>query len=285
MIYNRDTKEITKEKDSLVLKLLYNNIIGRITLKVLTQKWVNDIGAKYMSSKLSKKRIKKFIKKNKLNMNEYDEIEYSSFNDFFIRKIKDEKRIMSNDTNNFLAPADSRLTVYEINDDTAMNIKNSIYTVEELVRDKSLASKYKGGYCLVYRLCVDDYHRYSFIDNGKIVDGKKIKGVFHTVQAISFKKYKVFKENCREYTVLETENFGVITQIEVGATLVGKICNNNKEEFNRGDEKGYFCFGGSTIVLLVEKDKIVIDKDILEKSAQDIETRVLLFDKIGRKLG
>lgn len=286
MIYYRDNGKILKEKESIMLKLLYNNLIGRLLLKLLTRKWISDLSAKYMSSSLSKKKIKKFIKKNNINMSEYEDNEYSSFNDFFTRKIKRDKRQLSNSKNDFLAPADARLLVYKIDENTSMYIKNSIYTVDELIKDKALATKYKEGYCLIYRLCVDDYHRYSFIDNGEIIENQKINGIFHTVQSISFKKYKVFKENSREYTILETENFGTITQIEVGATLVGKICNhNNSKTFRRGDEKGYFCFGGSTIVLLIEKDKVIIDEDILEKSAQDIETRVLLFDKVGRKLG
>lgn len=285
MTYYRENEKLVKEKNSVMLKLLYNNFIGRFILKLLTKKWVNNLSEKYMSSNFSKIKIKKFVKKNNINMSEYEEVKYSSFNDFFTRKIKEDKRVLSLNENDFLSPADARLIVYKIDENTNMSIKNSIYTIDELVKDKSLANRYKDGYCLVYRLCVDDYHRYSFIDDGKIIENKKIKGIFHTVQAIAFKKYKVFKENSREYTILETENFGIITQIEVGATLVGKICNNSVDTFNRGDEKGYFCFGGSTIVLLIEKDKVIIDEDILEKSAQDIETRVLLFDKVGRKLG
>lgn len=285
MVYYRDTNTLEKEKDSILLKLLYNNLIGRFILKLLTRKWFSNLGAKYMNSKFSRRKIKKFINKNNIDMSEYEEVQYSSFNDFFIRKIKRDKRKISDLKNDFLSPADARLLVYQIDENTSASIKNSIYTIDELIKDKTLADIYKEGYCLVYRLCVNDYHRYSFIDDGIIIKNKKINGMFHTVQTIAFKKYKVFKENSRECTVLKTENFGIITQIEVGATLVGKICNNNVENFKRGDEKGYFCFGGSTIVLLVEKEKVIIDEDILEKSAQDIETRVLLFDKIGSKLG
>lgn len=285
MIYDRKTKELKKEKKSKLLNLLYNNIFGRIMLKVLTKKWVSNLGAKYMNSKFSKREIKKFILKNNINMDEYIESDYLSFNDFFIRKIKKDERPLSSNQDFFLSPADAKLLVYKIDDNVSLKIKDSIYTVEELIQNRSLASRYKNGYCLVYRLCVDDYHRYSFIDDGKVINKKAIEGLFHTVQPIAFKKYKVFKENTREYTVLDTKNFGIITQIEVGATMVGKICNHSITDFKRGDEKGYFCFGGSTIVLLVEENKVIIDKDILEKSAENIETRVLLFEKIGRKLG
>jgi len=245
--------------------------------------WLTSLGGAYMNTKLSTRRIPKFIKENNINMDEYIGEEYSSFNDFFIRKIKDNKRELPKDDKLFISPADSKLTVYPITEDTVLSIKNSKYTIEEMVNDKELANKYKGGYCLVYRLCVDDYHRYFFIDEGRIKKQYKIKGKFHTVQPIAFKKDKVFSENSRECTILETNNYGTITQIEVGALMVGKIVNHEASTFKRGDEKGYFLFGGSTVVLLVEKDKVIIDEDILKHSKDDIETRVLLYDVIGKK--
>jgi len=283
MIFNLRTKKYTEEKDGRLLKFLYNNIIGRIILKLLTMKWLTRLGGCYMNTKLSTRRIPKFVTKNNINMNEYIDEEYKSFNEFFIRKIKDDKRPLPSDENLFISPADSKLTVYPIDDETVLSIKNSKYTIEEIVGDKELVDKYKGGYCLVYRLCVDDYHRYFFIDEGKIKKQYKIKGKFHTVQPIAFKKYKVFSENSRECTILETVNYGDIVQIEVGALMVGKIVNHQLKTFRRGDEKGYFLFGGSTVVLLIEKDKVIIDEEILKHSKEDVETRVLLYDVIGRK--
>ncbi len=85
--------------------------------------------------------------------------------------------------------------------------------------------------------------------------------------------------------MLHTENFGDIVQIEVGAMLVGRICNRHGEyNFHRGEEKGKFEFGGSTIVILIEKDRITLDSDILENSAHGIETVVKYGSKIGKKI-
>ena len=110
-----------------------------------------------------------------------------------------------------------------------------------------------------------------------------IKGKLNTVQPITYDK-NVFHTNSREYTTLYTENFGEIIEVEVGALLVGKITNNKSiTNFNKGDEKGYFEFGGSTIILFVKKEKIVIDKDILENSKQGKETIVSCGEKIGAK--
>lgn len=285
MIYNRNTNEFIEEKESLLLKILYSNMAGRIILKPFTYKWFTNIGKCYMNSKLSKHKIKKFIKKNNINMNEYEEKKYNSFDDFFIRKIKNNVRNMSNNKSDLISPCDSKLSVYKINNDTVLNIKNSFYTISDLLCDNDLSQKYKDGYCLVFRLCVDDYHHYHYIDNGKLIKKKNIKGIFHTVRPIAQKHVKVFSENTREWSLLKTDNFGDVIQIEVGALMVGKICNLKKETFKKGEEKGYFRFGGSTIVLLFEKNKIIIDSDILKQSNLGNETIVKLYETIGRRCG
>lgn len=284
MIYDRKNQKYVDEQTNSALSLLYNNVIGRFFLLILTRKWVSNLGALYLKSPLSKRRIKRMLKKKKINLNEYQEKEYRSFNDFFMRKKKEPLKDMDNNHEYFLSPADARLTVYKIDDNTCLNIKNSKYTVEELLQDKALATNYQGGYCLVYRLCVEDYHHYHYIDDCKLRLQKKIPGLLHTVQPISFKKYKVFSENAREYNVLETTNFGTIVQMEIGALLVGKICNDDILDISRGSEKGHFEFGGSTIVILVEKDKVVIDEDIMENSLKEIETKISLLEKVGRKM-
>lgn len=283
MIYDRKKKKCIEEKESLVLKILYGNMVGRIVLKPFTYKWFTNLGECYMNSKFSKHKIKKFIKKNNINMDEYEEKKYSSFDDFFTRKIKSNVRNISMTNNDLISPCDSKLSVYKINHKTTLNIKNSYYTISELLCDNELSKKYEDGYCLIFRLCVDDYHHYHFIDNGKIGKKKLIKGKFHTVRPIAQKHVKVFSENTREWNLLKTDNFGDVIQIEVGALMVGKICNIEKNSFKRGEEKGYFRFGGSTIVLLFEKDKIIIDSDIVEQSNLGNEVIVKLYEPIGRR--
>lgn len=283
MIYDRDTRESSCIKESSLLKFLYGNVFGRILLKLFTMKWFSNLVAIYMNSPLSRGRIKRFIKKNNINMDEFVDTKYKSFDDFFTRKIKEEKRVLNNDEDVLVSPCDAKISVYKIDDDTNMNIKNSNYTISELLKDDDLARKYKDGYCLVFRLCVDDYHHYSFVDDGEVVTKKRIKGRLNTVRPIAQKYKKVFSENTREYTLLKTNNYGEVIQMEVGALIVGKIVNKDIKEFKRGDEKGYFRFGGSTIILLFEKDKIEIDEDILEKSMEDVEVKIKMFESIGRR--
>lgn len=284
MIYDRVTKSYINEKESNLLKFLYSNIFGRLIIKLLTYKFFTKLGELYMNSRLSKLKIKRFIKKNNIDMNEYKETEYKNFDEFFIRDIELKNRPLLLEENLLVSPCDSKLSIYKIDSSTNISIKNSFYTISELLQDDSLAQKYKDGYCLVFRLCVDDYHHYYYIDDGKIISRKKINGRFNTVRPIALKHAKVFSENTREYCVIDSKNFGNIIQMEVGALMVGKICNLPKDSFSRGDEKGYFRFGGSTVVLLFEHDKIVFDDDILDKVDKDIEIKVKLFDVIGRRV-
>ena len=271
-----EEKEYGKKK----LDFLYNTFLGRILLKLIFSRvWFSKLQAIYQNSKISKRKILPFILKYNVDMSVYENQSYNSFSDFFKRK-----RIIKNKTfeNELIAIADSKLQVFSIQDNLELKIKQSIYSLNELIQDEQIVKKYKDGTCLIYRLSMDDYHRFMFLDDGNIINSKKIKGVLHTIRPIS-KRYNVFCQNSRQVTFLNTKNFGRVIQIEVGAMLVGKIVNYKKINFKRLEEKGYFDFGGSTIVQLFEKEKIKIDGDILTKSKENIETKVEIGMKIGEK--
>lgn len=282
-IYDRKKEKEYVEKSPKAADFLYKGLIGAVILGIIIQKPISKLGGRYMDSKLSKRRISKFIRKNKLDMSDYPKEKYQSFNDFFTRKILPGKRPFSTSKDAFMSVADSKLLVYSIDKKTEMTIKGKQYTVSELLRDSKLAKEYQNGYCLVFRLTVDDYHRYSFFDDGIVKKTKQINGVFHTVGPIAFRKYKVFRENQREYAILDTKHFGECVYMEVGALMVGKIKNHDIKEFKKGDEKGYFLFGGSTIIILVKENTITIDKDILKRSQEEIETKVKLGETIAFK--
>lgn len=263
---------------------LYRNPCGRVILKVATLPTVSKVAGWFMDRKVSSFAINRFVKKNNIDVKEYEERKYKSYNDFFTRKIKEEVRKIDKNKKSLISPCDSKLTAYEINDKSIFKIKDSYYKIEDLLKNKKLAEKYKNGLCLIFRLCVDDYHRYCYIDDGKKDKNTFIKGVLYTVRPIALENYNIYKENSREYTILHTENFGDIVQIEVGATIVGRIKNHHQEyEFTKGEEKGMFEFGGSTIVLLIEKDKVNIDKEIIDNTKDGYETIVKIGEKIGTK--
>ena len=284
-IYDRKTQkyieEIYYQKNKLAF--LYDTCLGRIILKIAINPIISKIGGLYQKSILSKKDVKKIINTCNIDISIYEKKEYKSFNDFFTREIKLEKRPMKKNKNSFISPADSKLLVYKITEDEKINIKGSSYTLEELVKDKIDLSNFKNGLCLVFRLTVDNYHHYCYPDSGKLKEFYKIKGVLHTVSSIS-KNYKIYKENKREVSIIKTDNFDELVFIEVGALMVGEINNNYHKKFNKGEEKGYFSFGGSTIVVLVKEQILNIDEDIIFNSNKNIETKVEYREKIGTKI-
>lgn len=280
MYYDRQLKEIKEQKEYQegLLKFLYNTIPGRFLLKnIVVKPWLSEKRSKYQKSSASVKDIKPFIKKYNVLVNDNQINDWHSFNDFFTRKkdvVIDEK------INSLISVADSKILVYQISDDTKLKIKNSVYSVSDIIKDDKLAAEYKNGTCLVFRLSVDDYHRYHYPDSGSLILNKKIPGVLHTVRPIS-DKYKVYSQNSREVNVLDMNHLGKVIQIEVGALMVGKIVNHGHKEFEKGQEKGYFEFGGSTIVLLLKENAVILDDDIIKYSQQGIETKVFAGEKIG----
>lgn len=283
-IYNRKLKkyEESSQYGGGFLEFMYHHCLGRMLLKIVIHPVVSKIGGFIQNSALSKGRIKPFIEQNHINMSDYEDREYKSFNDFFTRKAKPGKRPVDMAKNSFVAPADSKLSIYPIKDGQMVTVKGVEYTLPEMVGRKVDLSNFEGGYCMVFRLSVDDYHRYSFVDDGRVTARYHLKGKLHTVSSIS-SEHKIYRENSRVVNVLRTKNFGKIIWIEVGALLVGKIKNHPVRTFAKGMEKGYFELGGSTILLLVEPGKIRLDEDVEQICKSGVEVKLQMGEKIGEK--
>ena len=139
---------------------------------------------------------------------------------------------------------------------------------------------------LIIRLCPADYHRFHFPIDGTICYEKKIEGDYFSVSPIAVKKMlEIFCLNKREYCLIENKNFGNVLMAEIGATMVGSIVQTYEENVSeKGKEKGYFKFGGSSIILIFEKNKIKIDDDLLNNFNNDMETRILMGEKLGKSI-
>lgn len=272
------------ETQDKILKKLYETKLGRQTLKLLVSPVVSKAGSAFMDSRFSTPFISPFIAKSNISMEEYEDEEYESYNHFFTRRLKEGKRTFSKAAQLLCAPCDGRLSVYPIKADGSFTIKNTVYTMDSLVRSKMLAEKYLGGTLCVFRLTVEDYHHYAYIDEGVKTKNYRIPGVFHTVNPLANDQYPIYTENAREFSILKSQSFGNVLMMEVGALLVGKIVNRHeKMKVYRGMEKGFFEFGGSTVILAFEKDKIVMDDDIITNAADGFETVVKMGEVIGRK--
>ncbi|HPF30130.1 MAG TPA: phosphatidylserine decarboxylase [Lachnospiraceae bacterium] len=283
-IWNRDQQCFEQEQEYGLKKLhfLYGTIPGRMMLKTFVcRRWFSELLARKQRSRSSVNRIEPFVKKYHIDLSEYNRQQFQSFNDFFTRQRRYHTKAP---LSALIAIADARLSCYEICENLTLNIKNSVYSLEELTGIRSVAEQYAKGYCLIYRLAVQDYHRYVFGDCGCVKSVKEIDGVLHTIRPIA-RQYRVFCTNHRICSELSTKHFGEVLQIEVGALTVGKINNIPTQHFERLQEKGYFSYGGSTIIQLFQKDRIVIEEDILRRNQEGYEVKVKIGDTIGSVKG
>ena len=183
-----------------------------------------------------------------------------------------------------ISPCDGLLSVYRIGKDSRFTVKHCEYTLFELLGDRFLANQYQDGICLIFRLTPRHYHRYCYIDDGKKGDNYPIPGVLHSVRPLCCGRYPVYVQNSREYTVMDTLHFGQVTQIEVGALLVGRIWNEQgRGKITRGQEKGHFEFGGSTILVLLKKGAAELDSELFRRTVRGQESPVRMGQQIGRR--
>ncbi len=288
-LYNRESKALEYENTYKVdgLAFLYHKRFGKaITGTVLNKRFTSKVFGKRVKSRRSISQIPKFIEYYNIDTHEIkrDVKSFKSFNDFFIRELKDGARPIDQNPEHLISPADSRLLVFDLAKNESLPVKGYWYKLEDLIRDKKLVKDYADGWCFIYRLAPSDYHRYCYIDKGYQHRVRRLKGVLHSVNPIALSVTKsLLAKNYRECTMLHTENFGEVLQLEVGAMLVGKVIQHHMAEhsFERGEEKGYFEYGGSTIVQLFKKGTITPDADILEYSSKKIETLLKMGEKVG----
>ena len=264
------------------LNFLYKTVPGRLLLKVLASRPVSRLCGRFLDSPCSAFLIQGFARRNGIVLADYETDGIRTFNQFFRRKIKEGRRPFDMEPQHLPSPCDGLLSAWNIEEGTVIPVKQSRYTVRSLLQDEELAASFDGGVCLVFRLCVDNYHRYSYADSGKKGRNVFIPGVLHTVRPVALESLPVFSENCREYTTIESTCFGTIVQMEVGAMLVGRIVNAEGEGTAvRGKEKGFFEYGGSTIILLVGAGKLSLRSDIADNSRMGCETPVRMGECIA----
>lgn len=267
------------------LEKLYGSTVGRCLLKPLVSPAVSKLGGRFLDSGISTLAIDPFIRKAGINMKDYEPRRYRSYNDFFTRKLRKGAREIDMDETHFISPCDCRLSVYPIDEQMEVTIKHTRYTAGSLLRNEALARRFAGGYLWVFRLSVDDYHRYIYVDSGRESVRRRIPGVLHTVNPVANDVYPIYKENTREYSLLKSDHFGTLLMMEVGALMVGKIENHPVcDHVDRGQEKGNFAFGGSTIIYMTQKGCVVPDQDLLKNSQEGVETKVQIGSKIGSVL-
>lgn len=259
--------------ENTLLRLLYGNAVGRWLLCILLKLGLPKLMASYLNSRRSRRLIPRYIEKYHISMEEYPQQDYASFAAFFARRKR--SHTADPDPAHLTSPCDGLLSVYPIAPDSSFQIKGSRYRVCDLVSDPAEAAAFTGGLCMIFRLTASDYHHYTFPDNGTIRAHHFTEGTLHSVQPIACERYPVYRLNRRCWTVLDTENFGRLVQVEIGALAVGGIVNEKENEaFRKGEEMGHFTLCGSAIALLVQKDRLRLLPEVEAASSAGQEYRV-----------
>lgn len=237
----------------------------------------------------SKKKITPFIEMFHVDRSEFlDPVEsFASFNDFFIRKLKPDTRPIDADEEVVIAPADGRYRVYQnIETSEGFIVKGEKFNLSTLLQDEQLAAAYAHGTMVMARLCPSDYHRYHFPCDCIPRETQFINGWLYSVNPVALKRdIHIFTQNKRTVCKLQTEHFGTILFIEIGATAVGSIHQTYTphQPCLKGSEKGYFSFGASSLILLFEPGRVELDADLIEATNADLEIKCLMGQSLGKK--
>ncbi len=285
---NRATKELVTERPPRedILRFLYGNPLGEaLVLPIAKRKFISDWYGKKMDSPSSVSRIEPFVRSLNIDMSESEKQidEFTSFNDFFYRKLKPGARKIEE---GLVSPGDGKLLVFEkASEVNSFFVKGERFTLEQFLEDEKLAEQYKDAAMVILRLAPNDYHRYHFPYQGIPSACHEIGKDYYSVSPISLEKKftKVFTKNKREICRLKTAGKGEMLIIPVGATMVGSLNSTFTPDspVQKGEEMGYFAFGGSTIVLLFDSGKFTFDQDLIENTRNHFETAVRMGEKIA----
>ncbi len=296
--YNRMTgqNEIEKVYGDWFIKFLYTSVAGQKMGSLFTNKYFSKVYGGIQDLPSSSKKVRPFIEKFNIPIDDYEmgtrpaldpKDSYRSFNEFFIRRFKLGKRNFVTEPHRMPAFAEARYVGFDaINEKGLYPVKGHFLLAKDLIGNDQVGKIFEGGPLLIARLCPVDYHRYHYPDNGKVLDNFRVPGAYDSVNPFALKyKNQIFIKNERHVSILQTENFGRLAYIEVGAICVGKIVQTHRwnKNFLRGEEKGYFLFGGSTVVLLGEKGAWKPSQDILSNTENGIETYLHLGSEVAVK--
>ncbi len=266
------------------LEFFYGTRLGRATMRVLPHRAFSTFYGWLQRQPSSRARIPNFIDRLGIDPGEAEHpVErYPSLDAFFCRRLKPDARPIDQNPGRFVMPADGRTLVLPMLDGHRFMIKGHQVHVAELLCDPAEAEFFDGGNAVIVRLAPCDYHRFHFPDSGQASETRRANGRLHSVHPIALLGGAPSFRNQRDITQLESDSFGRVTLVEIGALAVGTIVQTYRAgPVEKGQEKGYFRFGGSTVVALVPAGRLVLDADLVAASNDGIET----FIKMGSSIG
>nr|WP_321464623.1 phosphatidylserine decarboxylase [uncultured Desulfobulbus sp.] len=290
--YDRYRQRVEQEQvyaDSL-LAWAYNTRCGRwILALVLKQPCFSRLYGWYCRQPMSRRMIRPFVKKMHVDTTEITRplASYGSFHAFFTREIDLGKRPVHPEGRVCIAPTDGKVLAYShVRAGTTFRVKRSAFNLESFLADSGLARDYNGGSMMIGRLCFREYHHFHFPDSGVPGAAVSIPGFLHAGGPYAEHGLVPFyAENHRVRTPFEADHFGPMLLVEIGAMAVGSIHQLYRPgtRVGKGERKGFFAPGGSTVVLLFKKGVIDFDEDLLANTERGLETSIRMGDSIGRQ--
>jgi phosphatidylserine decarboxylase len=288
-LYNRRTKTIEIEQvyGRRFMDLCYGTAWGRrLEAALLCRHPVSRVYGVVQNHPWSRFLIPRFIGQYGIDAREavVPPGGFRSFNSFFSRRLKPDARTIDSRPDRLIAPADSRLQVFAISPDLSLTIKGLCMTLPQLLGVDRLGAAFQGGLCLCYRLAPCDYHRFAFVEQGLQSAVRTVHGPLHSVSPLAMRhRPDILATNYRQWCQIQSPDSGTLIQAEVGAMMVGSIVQHRPDggPCRRGQEKGYFQFGGSTVLVLLERSRVTMDADIAHYSGRGIETVVRYGESVG----
>ena len=288
--FNRYTGRVQQEQvyGAAWMRWTYANPFGRLALEAIVKRpFFSRWYGWRMDRAGSRSKVLPFIREFGLDPKEFADApeSFRTFNEFFHRKLRPGERPVDTDVNTVVFPADGRhLGFADASQINGVFVKGQRFDLPTLLGDATLAERYAKGTLVLSRLCPVDYHRFHFPAAGKPSATTVLNGPLYSVNPIALRRNLSYLwQNRRTLTTLETERFGAVLYLEIGATNVGSIVQTYTagKPVAKGDEKGYFRFGGSSTLLLFEPGRIALAPDLLEQSREQRE----LYARVGDRLG
>ena len=270
------------------LRWTYENPFGRLALNALVKRSLFSAWYGWrMDRPSSKRRIGPFIEQYGIDMDECRNASdsFETFNDFFYRELNDAARPIASDENAVCFPADGRhLAIPDLSRVERVYVKGQGFELDRFLGDEDLAERFSGGNMVISRLCPVDYHRFHSPVAGRLKERRLINGPLFSVSPIALRRNVGYLwENKRELSVIETEDLGAVAFVAIGATCVGRIhmTRNVGDSIAKGEELGYFAFGGSCVATVFERDRKVLEEDLLDHSSNGLEVYAKMGDRLG----
>lgn len=270
------------------LRWIYESAPGRSALHLFIKRSIFSTWYGWRMSRAdSRTLIAPFVRQYAVDTSEMEDglESFASFNAFFSRKLKPASRPIDPSDDTIVFPADGRhLGFPNLAEAQAVFVKGQRFDLDLLLMNAKLANHYRNGTLILSRLCPVDYHRFHFPVAGVPGRPRLINGLLYSVSPIALRQNLDYLwSNKRVLTRLETDHFGTVLLLEIGATCVGSIQQSFEPNWPaaKGQEKGWFEFGGSSTITLFEPGRVQLASDLVANTRQQLELYARMGDVMG----